>query len=119
MNAAGDSQRGDDDVGGGDVGADVGNGAEDANSGDGGELLHGGLQRLKAGDIVTVPLSVSPSNGAFRVILRFKRCGSTVQRFVGTLNVDSRIEALKQRWGLIREPKIVESNGWSWVTASP
>ena len=75
--------------------------------------------RLKAGDIVTVPLSVSPSNGAFRVILRFKRCGSTVQRFVGTLNVDSRIEALKQRWGLIREPKIVESNGWSWVTASP
>ena len=76
-----------------------------------------GLRRLltNSGDIVTVSLSISASGSASRIILRFKTGGSTIQRTVGTVTTSSRIEALKLGWKMIREEKIVEKDGWSWI----
>ncbi|MCE2971550.1 MAG: hypothetical protein LW847_15285 [Burkholderiales bacterium] len=74
--------------------------------------------RTKTGDVVTVSLSVSPSGGASRVILRFKWGGGTVQRPVANVNAESRAEALREGWRLIREKQIVEKEGWSWVVPS-
>ena len=71
--------------------------------------------RTKTGDVVTVSLSVSDSGGHSRVILRFKWGGGTVQRPVATIAASSRLEALKLGWKIIREQKIVETEGWSWV----
>ena len=73
----------------------------------------------KSGGVVTVSLSVAESGDGSRVILRFKWGGATVQRLVGTLPVCSRLEALKLGWKMIREEKIVEQEGWSWVMPSP
>lgn len=72
-----------------------------------------------SGGVVTVSLSVAESGDGLRVILRFKWGGSTVQRLVGTLPGCSRFEALKLGWKMIREKKIVEKEGWSWVAPSP
>lgn len=73
--------------------------------------------RTKTGDVVTVSLSVSPSGGASRVILRFKWGGGTVQRPVATIKAASRMEALREGWRLLRENKVVEKEGWAWVVA--
>jgi len=73
--------------------------------------------RTKTGDVVTVSLSVSPSGSASRLILRFKWGGGTVQRPVATIEAASRMEALREGWRLIRENKVVEKEGWSWVVA--
>lgn len=73
--------------------------------------------RTKTGDVVTVSLSVSPSGGGMRVILRFKWGGGTVQRPIATVMTASRNEALREGWKLIREKKLVEKEGWSWVVA--
>lgn len=75
--------------------------------------------RTTMGGVVTVSLSVSDSIGGSRVILRFKWGGATVQRLVGTVTAASRFEALKLGWKMIREEKIVEKEGWSWVSPLP
>lgn len=76
-----------------------------------------GLRKMqtRTGDVVTVSLSVSPSGGALRIILRFKWGGRTVQRPVATIKAVSRAEALREGWRRIRDEKIVEKEGWSWV----
>ena len=74
--------------------------------------------RTKSGDVVTVSLAVSNSESG-RVILRFKWGGGTVQRPVACVKASSRLEALKLGWKIIREEKIVEKEGWSWVMPSP
>lgn len=74
----------------------------------------------KTRDVVTVSLAVDPlSGGASRVFLRFKWGGGTVQRSVGRVSASSRSEALKLGWRMIREQKIVEKEGWSWVVRFP
>lgn len=73
--------------------------------------------RTRAGDVVTVSLSVSSSGDASRIILRFKWGGRTVQRPVATIKAASRTEALREGWKRIRDEKIVEKEGWSWVVA--
>ena len=75
--------------------------------------------RTRSGEIVTVSLYVSSSGGTSRVILRFKTGGHTVQRPVATLKTASREEALRLAWRAIREDKVVEKEGWSWVEPSP
>ena len=79
--------------------------------------------RVKTGDVVTVSLSVSSKEshgkGTARIILRFKWGGGTVQRPVATVEASSRSEALKLGWKAIRENKIVEKEGWSWVVPAP
>ena len=80
----------------------------------------GGLERrkirIKSGDVVTVSLSVTGITSPYRVILRFKS-GLTVQRPVGKIAAESRFEALKAGWQMLREEKIVESFGWQWVNS--
>lgn len=71
----------------------------------------------KSGGVVTVSLSIRESEGASTLILRFKWGGGTVQRPVGTVRTTSRFEALKWGWKEIREKKIVEAEGWTWVTS--
>ena len=73
----------------------------------------------KSGEVVTVSLAVAASGETSRVILRFKWGGSTVQRLVGTMKVPSRFEALRLGWKMIREERVVEKEGWSWVAPSP
>lgn len=75
--------------------------------------------RTKTGEIVTVSLAVSDSGAASRVILRFKTGGATVQRLVGTVTAPSHFHALKLGWKMIRDEKIVEKEGWSWVIPTP
>lgn len=67
--------------------------------------------RTKSGDVVTVSLALAGD----RVTLRFKMGGSTIQRTVGTVTATARAEALKQGWTMLREKRIVENEGWSWV----
>lgn len=74
----------------------------------------------KTRDVVTVSLAVdSLAGGASRVFLRFKWGGGTIQRSVGRVSASSRSEALTLGWKIIREKKIVEKEGWSWVVPSP
>lgn len=75
--------------------------------------------RTKSGEVVTVSLSVSGSGDKLRVILRFKTGGATVQRPVATVTAASQFQALKLGWALIREQKIIEKDGWSWVAPTP
>lgn len=79
--------------------------------------------RVQTGDVVTVSLSLSSKEshrkGAVRVILRFKWGGRTVQRPVATVQASSRSEALKLGWKAIREKRIAEQEGWSWVVPAP
>lgn len=79
----------------------------------------GGLARRKmktrSGEVVTISLSVNGKASPYRVILRFKSGGTTVQRPVATLEADTPYEALKLAWAKIREEKIVEQNEWTWV----
>ena len=75
--------------------------------------------RTKSGEVVTVSLSVTESSAGSRVILRFKSGGATVQRPVGTVTATSQFHALKLGWQMIREQKIVEKEGWSWVALCP
>lgn len=44
-----------------------------------------------------------------------KMGGGTIQRTVGTVTATARAEALKQGWTMLREKRIVENEGWSWV----
>lgn len=75
--------------------------------------------RTRTGEVVTVSLSVSGTGAKRRVILRFKSGGATVQRPVGTVTAESQFQALKQGWQIIRQEKIVEKEGWSWVEPKP
>lgn len=75
--------------------------------------------RIKSGDIVTVSLSVTKTTkGDMNVTLRFKTGGMTVQRKVGSVIAPTRFEALKLAWKMIRDEKVVEKQGWSWVEPS-
>ena len=71
--------------------------------------------RGKTGEIFTVSLAVNGTKSPFRVILRFKTGGYTVQRSVGIIEAQSKFEALKMGWVKVRTDKIVEQDGWSWV----
>lgn len=51
--------------------------------------------------------------------LRFKWGGGTVQRPVGIVKTAPRAEALKLGWGMIRDKRIAENEGWTWVVPSP
>jgi hypothetical protein len=71
--------------------------------------------RTRSGEIVTVSLALSSSQGGVRVTLRFKVGGATIQRPVGVVKAGTtRAEALKLGWELIREKKIVENERWEW-----
>lgn len=72
--------------------------------------------RIKSGDVVTASLSVTGTVSPYQVVLRFKS-GLTVQRPIGKIVAESRFEALKAGWKMLREEKIVESFGWSWIDA--
>lgn len=70
--------------------------------------------RIKSGDVVTASLSVTGTVSPYRAVLRFKS-GLTVQRPIGKIVAESRFEALKAGWKMLREEKMMESFGWSWV----
>lgn len=44
-----------------------------------------------------------------------KMGGGTIQRTVGTVTETARPAALKQGWKMLRDQKIAEKEGWSWV----
>jgi len=76
-----------------------------------------GLRKLqtKSGEEVTVSLSLADVAEGKRVTMRFKWGGGTMQRLVGTVNAATRPDALRMGWKMIRDEKIVEKEGWSWV----
>lgn len=72
----------------------------------------------KSGEAVTVSLDVTASeDGTYRARLRFKSGGATVQRSVGRVSAPNRFQALKLAWAMLKSEKIVEKEGWSWVTS--
>lgn len=79
----------------------------------------GGIQRrkmrIRSGEVFTVSLSVSGAKSPYRVILRFKNGGTTIQRPVGSIDADSPFDALTLGWVKIREEKLIDQYGWSWV----
>lgn len=70
--------------------------------------------RIKSGDVVTLSLVATGTKSPYRVILRFKS-GATIQREVGRVAASSPAEAVQLGWKVIRDDKIVEREGWSWV----
>jgi len=80
----------------------------------------GGLERRKlrtrSGETFTASLAVSPSGSSYRVVLRFKNGGTTIQRPVGTIAAESHFEALRAGWQKVRDDKVIEQEGWSWVS---
>lgn len=74
--------------------------------------------RIKSGDTVTVSLVTSSDKSPYRVVMRFKSA-ITVQREVGRFEAATPAEAVKMAWNVIRPQKIVEREGWSWVTQEP
>ena len=79
----------------------------------------GGAERrklkIKSGDTVTVSLVTSGTKSPYRVVMRFKSA-ITVQREVGRFEASSPAEAIKLAWKVIRPQKVVEREGWSWVS---
>ena len=71
--------------------------------------------RIRSGDVVTVSLSLNGKASPYRVILRFKSGGLTVQRPVATLEAATPYDALKLAWARIRDDKVVEQYEWQWV----
>lgn len=74
--------------------------------------------RTRAGEVVTVSVSLAPSGKRLRATLRFKFGGATVQRTIGFLASTARSEALRRAWTMLRDQKIAEKDGWSWVVGS-
>lgn len=74
--------------------------------------------RTRAGEVVTVSVSLAPSGKRLRATLRFKFGGATVQRTIGFLASTSRSEALRRAWTMLRDQKIAEKDGWSWVVGN-
>jgi hypothetical protein len=79
----------------------------------------GGIQRrkmrIRSGEIFTVSLAVAGTKSPYRLTLRFKNGGTTIQRPVGPIDAESSFEALKLGWTKIREDRFVDQFGWSWV----
>lgn len=79
----------------------------------------GGIQRrkmrIRSGEIFTVSLAVSGTKLPYRLTLRFKNGGTTIQRPIGPVVAGSPFDALKVGWTKIREECFVEQFGWSWV----
>ncbi len=46
---------------------------------------------------------------------RFKTGGKTVQRYIGKVNAEPPDESLTLGWKLVRERRVVERSGWSWL----
>ena len=78
----------------------------------------GGVARrkihIKSGDVVTASLAITGTDSPYRAVLRFKS-GLTVQRPIGQIVAESKFEALKSGWKMLRDEKIVEGFGWQWV----
>ena len=77
--------------------------------------LHRRKMKIRSGEVFTVSLSVGGSKSPYRVILRFKNGGTTIQRPVGSIDAESPFDALKLAWTKIREENLVDQYGWSWV----
>jgi hypothetical protein len=71
--------------------------------------------RIRSGEVVTVSLSVSGKASPYRVILRFKSGGLTVQRPVATIEAETPYAALKIGWSKVRQDHTVEQHHWEWV----
>lgn len=70
--------------------------------------------RIKSGDVVTASLAMTGTASPYRAVLRSKS-GLTVQRPIGQIVAESKFEALKAGWKLLRDEKIAEGFGWQWV----
>ncbi len=73
------------------------------------------LLKIKSGDTVTVSLVTHGTKSPYRVVMRFKSA-ITIQREVGRFEAASPAEAIKLAWKAMRPQKIVEREGWSWVS---
>lgn len=70
--------------------------------------------RIKSGDVVTASLASTGTGSPYRAVLRFKS-GLTVQRPIGQIVAESKLEALKFGWKLLRDEKSQKSFEWRWV----
>lgn len=71
--------------------------------------------RIRNGEIFTVSLAASGTKSPYRVILRFKNGGTTIQRPVDIFAAPSPFDAITQGWAKIREDNLIDQYGWSWV----
>jgi hypothetical protein len=74
--------------------------------------------KIRSGDIVSVSLVTAGTKSPYRVVMRFKSA-ITVQREVGRFEASSSPEAIKLAWQSIRSQRVVEREGWSWVSQDP
>lgn len=70
--------------------------------------------RIKSGGVVTASLAITGAASPYRAVLRFKS-GLSVQRPIGQTVAESKFEALKLGWKMLRDEKNVEGFGWRWV----
>jgi hypothetical protein len=76
--------------------------------------------RIKTGEVVTVSLSLSVSSGSAHGVLRFKHERVTFRQPLGMIKkLPTKLEMLTDGWKRVREQKIIEKNGWSWVVPLP
>lgn len=48
-------------------------------------------------------------------LLSIQDGGKTVQRYIGKVNAETPDESLTLGWKLVRERRVVERSGWSWL----
>lgn len=92
-------------------------GFEEQNEAAGG--AHRRQLRTADGTIVTAMVAVRTlpkTRQQLYAYLQFKSNGKTTTKYIGRVTSESRAAAMKLGWKLLRERKLVESCGWSWVT---
>lgn len=96
-------------------------GQEEQNQAVGGAQLR--ELRLEDGTVVTASVAIrsfKPYKKSHQVYgyLQFKVHGKTVTKYIGKVTAATRTDALQIGWHLLRQRKLAESFGWSWVEQS-
>lgn len=72
--------------------------------------------RTRSGEVFTASIAMNNTSSPFRLTLRFKNGGTTIQKPIGTVEGATRFDALKAGWHQIRADNFIEQFGWSWVS---
>jgi hypothetical protein len=75
--------------------------------------------KTRSGDVVVVSLAIAGKDfkSPASVAMRFKSGGLTVSRPVGMVSGNSHQDQLKNGWKKVKDQKIAESYGWTWLAS--
>lgn len=73
------------------------------------------MLQVDDGQIVTASIEILKRAHQLWGYIRFKSGSATTRKYVGRVTSETREEALRNGWTLVRANKIVESFGWRWV----